>query len=399
MSDPEFWSRHLSAHLPHRDTSFVIHHIATKLQKKSLTQDPADTKIKHDSTLLATHFLTVSYNDVHLVALELLVYATTVPDVVNTLFVSKADTTGYEFGAGAERVNIGNLVTEILRVFLKAISRPTVPSRICLFAKSQPQYIFPESFKNSGKHVLTDRQLIKWWVKVTNPLLSEFERLDRATLDIPGADAKEVDFFLQNTTKWKRGYIFLTQDKHSAKSPAVKMVPNFPDDPKSRFLDVIVSEGRAGTTTVAQFFTELQYRQEFLLGNVVGIVGISGQLARTGHDTKLPNPTVDIKAYPRIHDAIVTSNYSSLELAKNATRSFINGLPSTAEFKIIGTKKNDLQSSFATAPAPAPARTQQVNLIGSGLIRKRAKPAPPPPSKIEHSEVKQDQRGKKKQKI
>lgn len=41
---------------------------------------------------------------------------------------------------------------------------------ISLFARAQSQYLFPGSADHGKKHVLDDRQLIRWWARVLDPL-------------------------------------------------------------------------------------------------------------------------------------------------------------------------------------------------------------------------------------
>ncbi|KAJ8101561.1 hypothetical protein POJ06DRAFT_251847 [Lipomyces tetrasporus] len=73
-----FWSDGLAIYLPCLDSTFVIHHIATKPHKHALTQGPHKSekgKWKRSiSTQLSTHFLTLTYDGLHVLALELLVY-------------------------------------------------------------------------------------------------------------------------------------------------------------------------------------------------------------------------------------------------------------------------------------------------------------------------------------
>ncbi|KAJ8103967.1 histone acetylation protein-domain-containing protein [Lipomyces tetrasporus] len=391
INGANFWSDGLAIYLPCLDSPFVIHHIATKPQKHALTQEPQKSEKgkgkRSISTQLSTHFLTLTYDGLHVLALELLVYRSspstdqgeTENESLTTIFVSKADSSGY-FNSGREdvRLNIGAIVTQILTIFIQTLARPNIPIRLCLFARAQPQYIFPESGRNKQKHVLSDRGLVKWWIRVTSPLLSVFSELKSARLCVPGAEPGEIKSFLlpdPETKKllWKEGHIFCA-DGDRDNQPAVRHIPSFPDDPKSRFLDFLVAEGRDGITTVNQFFAELQVRQEFLLGFVAAIIGIEGLVDKNANDTStFACPVVENKVYSKIHDAIVTSDYSTETLARNATAKFIEALPKSSEYVIQGTQKSSKAGLEGKNHLKEPS--QQINVIGGGLVRKRTKPA------------------------
>ncbi|KAK9329207.1 histone acetylation protein-domain-containing protein [Lipomyces starkeyi] len=391
MSHENFWSDGLARYLPALDLPFILHHIATRPQKQALTEDPQKSKKKKQkqlvSTQLSTHFLTLTYAGLHVLALELLVYTNspsadtneTEKEPLTTIFVSKADSSGY-FSSNREdaKLNLGDVVTQILKMFIKALSRPSTPTRLCLFARAQSQYIFPESGRNKQKHVLSDRDLIKWWIRVTSPLLSLFSELKSARLSVPGAEQVEVKSFLAHDSEaknllWKEGHIFCP-DGDRDKELALRHVPSFPDDPKSRFLDVLVAEGRDGITTVNQFFAELQMRQEFLLGFVAAIIGIEGFVDKKAEEkTSFACPLLENRVYSKIHDAIVTSDYSTEKLARNATAKFIEALPKSSQHIIRG--RQEISKAGSEGDADRKQRVQQINVIGGGLVRKRTKPA------------------------
>ncbi|KAK9240104.1 histone H3-K56 acetyltransferase [Lipomyces kononenkoae] len=389
MNYENSWSDELAPHLPRLDEPFILHHIAATPQKQALMEDAQRSKNGKQNQLvpaqLSTHFLTLTHAGVHVLALELLVFSSSPSaqlskmehDPLTTIFVSKADSSGY-FNSGQEDANLslGAIVTQILRVFIKTLSRPNIPTRLCLFARAQSQYIFPESGRNKRKHVLSDRDLIKWWIRVTTPLLAVFSELKSARLSIPGAEQSEINSYLPpdpdaKTVLWQEGHIFCT-DGDRDKDLALRHVPSFPDDPKSRFLDVVVAEGRGGIMTVNQFFAELQMRQEFLSGFVAAIIGVEGLVEKTANEpTHFTCPVVDIRAYSRIHDAIVTSDYSTEKMARNATAKFIEALPKSSEHIIRGTQAISKVRRKHDAHLTKPSH--QINIIGGGLVRKRTK--------------------------
>lgn len=208
---------------------------------------------------------------------------------IQYLFVSKIDTTGLL----DTKLNVGNLVTKILRFLMdsslhetsikyrlkiktsstmkkinKLIDRPMsnyktidLPSqtkfKLSLFTKSSNQYFFPESSKNKHKHLIDGDQLLKWWIKTIDPLGFTGKKLL-----IPGS-LSGSQYLLPG---WTMGSVFGKDEK------CVYNIPNFPDDPKTRFLEFLIIENRY-KSNLSQFYEELGFRQEFRLGNVVGIIG------------------------------------------------------------------------------------------------------------------------------
>ncbi|KAK9469628.1 histone acetylation protein-domain-containing protein [Lipomyces arxii] len=390
-----FWNERLSGCLPAVEGSFILNHISTKPQKKSLTIDPLRKKKEQEPlSNSASHLVTLSYNGIHIFALELMVFSACSVSVgefskyngrnndidVTTIFIAKADSTGYfsQRNKSHAKLDLAKITAKILETFVQIVSRPDIPSRICLFARAQPQYIFPGSAKNDKKHVLSDKQLIKWWLKVLTFLVpTAFSKVHNARLHIPGAELSDVRnfFILDPETKqtiWQEGDIFCSNGDRESEL-ALSHVPNFPDDPKSRFLDVLETEGRDCTMTVNKFFIELQMRQEFLLGFVTAIIGIEGMAkvdSNNQKSTAFPCAVVDNRAYIRIHDMIVTSDYSTELLAANSTKAFNSNMPRNSSFTIGG-------SLVFTADTPKVTVTAipHVNVIGGLLVKKRAKRA------------------------
>ncbi|KAK9449685.1 histone acetylation protein-domain-containing protein [Limtongia smithiae] len=433
------WNHYLSRHLPQHttrsadldvagskrqevdDRDYTLHHVATKPAKYALTRDPSKeekggaTKAARSTSSTTcgsdnatTHFLTLTApNRLHILALELNVYTNA---SYTTIFIAKADTTGYHLPT----LSIGAVVAAIIRAFVETTARFGVQTRICLFARAQPQYIFLGSAKNARKHVLSDRELIQWWMKVLGPMAEQAMGSALARLHIPGAEPAYMRSVL--TPPWTDGHIFSSDSTEdhtdngvnnaaAATTPstgdhrlAVATIPNFPDDPKSRFLNVLASEARDRTTSVDRFFLELQMRQEFLMGFVSGILGVQGCVVVPREDEVqshekggLPGAVVESKVYLRIHDAIITSDYSDEELARNATAQLCADMPAGSAFVLHGTKpvskadSNDGSTASSSTPTVSSSPSQPhlagqvkppatVTLIGQGLIRKRAKP-------------------------
>jgi regulator of Ty1 transposition protein 109 len=251
-------------------------------------------------------------------AIEILVYTTI---GLTTLFVSKADSTGYlhlakPLGSPSPFKVIS---TTFLSHLVDARQRSGIKLVVSLFARAQDQYLFPGSVENSGKHVLDDTRLIKWWCGVLDPVLRESltEPKDKALsgseerdenakiakgyLVVPGFDKYETMPLLPSSVKtdppndkrWANGHPLL-QISNTSDAPPRCLIPRFPDDPKARYLDELDDEiaesygaqvrstdvdykdlGRwKSVQSLDQFWEMMAFRQECSAGRMVGFIWV-----------------------------------------------------------------------------------------------------------------------------
>ncbi|KAI5954876.1 RTT109 [Candida theae] len=188
----------------------------------------------------------------------------------------------------------------------------TLPRRInthiCLFTKTAPQYMFPNSSGNKYKHLGNGQVLLSWWLKIIESVCvgNDSGTWQIKRLLIPGSDEFAMRKFIATLPNWSIGHIFSgdhsdNQTKYISKSIthnseadgtvaneekserdadaskvsklAVYNIPLFPDDPKGRFLEHLIVENRYSNVSVDRFYQELGFRQEFRLGDCVGLIG------------------------------------------------------------------------------------------------------------------------------
>ena len=263
-------------------------------------------------------------------ALEVQIYTTS---TLTTLFVSKADSTGF-----ADLLNTSQYPESPLKLWTNTfisflVRRHHRSDRklvVSLFARAQGQYLFPGSVENGKKHVLDDRQLVKWWCKTLHPVLREYGsdtetesnhnkgRTQNASTDVrdaskihsqaylvvPGHDKYETKAFFPpsactasqdpSAKRWRYGHP-LREIAHQPNAPPRCLVPHFPDDPKSRFLADLdeelpdVSASQATSTespskrgngvwksvkNLDQFWDMMAFRQECGAGRLTGFLWI-----------------------------------------------------------------------------------------------------------------------------
>ncbi|CAM0135845.1 unnamed protein product [Umbelopsis sp. WA50703] len=157
--------------------------------------------------------------------LEAMEYKMKTTDAAPSLaYVSKIDTTGYKAPT--------SVTATLIKSYLSSLAECTIH----IFARAQPQYLFPESAKNVSKHAQSDRGLIAWWLRVISD--TPFSTTVDAWWNVPGVDDQDsakleirVTHNIESSlVKWHYGYPF--DDSADAKS----VIPNFPDDAKARLL-------------------------------------------------------------------------------------------------------------------------------------------------------------------
>lgn len=311
---------------------FTIHHLSTPPTSCPAIY-AAPPHEGPEESYCESHFLSVSIDSdgsqLQVFAVEVLIYTT---EYLTTLFVSKADSTGYLYLLKLPQGTPSPLKiisTTFLKYLIEDRQRSDRRLVLSLFARAQNQYLFPGSIENSYKHVLDDRGLIKWWCKVVDPILETYENdsnvledkrkgITRNELDfkshgflrVPGCDTYETQSFLPRD-EWGRiaeKHRWLTKDplRELGRSPGLPercLIPRFPDDPKARFVETLDDEipdedsqpplsqtpaspskkqnsGRwRSVKSLDQFWEMMQFRQECSSGRLVGFLWATFQPA------------------------------------------------------------------------------------------------------------------------
>ena len=317
--EPSFTQR-LADALP-STLRFTVHYVSSTPTPCAAIFPPVPGE-DEEPTQCESHFLNLSIDvnntKIQAFAVEVLVYTT---NTLTTLFVSKADSTGYLYllNIPAETPSlIRTVITTFLSYLVDCKKRDGIRLILSLFARAQAQYLFPGSIENPHKHVLDDRGLIKWWCKILDGVLRQVPAelsstcpVDNSSdeirshltatgyLRVPGCDTHETRAFLPLTARadpsshprWK------TTDplRELGKAPAIperSLIPRFPDDPKARFVIDLDDElpdsssqqdqnspsrsrGRGkwrSVKSLEQFWEMMAFRQECAAGRLVGFI-------------------------------------------------------------------------------------------------------------------------------
>ncbi|RMZ80235.1 hypothetical protein DV738_g2903, partial [Chaetothyriales sp. CBS 135597] len=302
-----------------KDWKAQIYHVSTPATATTpiLATPPGQ---KEETTFRESHFFAVASvpegtangSVVFLYAIEVLIFTTT---ALTTIFVSKADSSGFRPKLDTPKTS-GSVVQSITQVFLDHLLAPRLGKGkvvLSLFARAQNQYLFAGSIENAEKHVLDDRQLIKWWCKILDRVWRPYDHstgpsgnksLDvTAHLVVPGCDKVETRVFFPASTrldpaanpKWRNSYpgSFVGGDESL---PPRCAVPRLPDDPKARFLDdldgdYVGPEGQwRSVKSLDQFWEMMAYRQECHAGRLVGFIWITFQATEDDHKQRGMQP-------------------------------------------------------------------------------------------------------------
>jgi regulator of Ty1 transposition protein 109 len=284
-----------------KDINFKIYHLSTPpTRATALYSAPPDAR--PDRTYCESHFLSASIQtrtkdgelaDVLVFAIEILIYSTAYD---STFFVSKADSTGYLHLLNLPKGTpspLREISATFLRYLIENRQRKNIKSVVSLFARAQDQYLFSGSVEYSGKHVLDDRGLVRWWCRVLNPLIeqstcshaqSSWDSV-KGYLTVPGLDTHETRAYIPRGTKapWTVGHPLREISRHQDVPPRC-LIPHFPDDPKARYLDELDEELSKGQNSesgqwksvksIDQFWDMMAYRQECSAGRLVGFIWI-----------------------------------------------------------------------------------------------------------------------------
>ncbi|KAF9190529.1 hypothetical protein BGZ50_000184 [Haplosporangium sp. Z 11] len=272
------------------------------------------------------------------------------------MYIAKVDTSGCWPLRGLDMRSIKcSPAQALVRGYLKAIrgrtwsqiQRPghhgqvqeAHKTSLFVFARAQPQYLFAESAKNSGKRALNDRGLVRWWKNVVASVygvsstcsshgqqsLDEDKHNDQDPIQdsekpktkvqgwwlIPGIETERQALNIiqsssssspasstaSSTFVWNYGY----PDKGS-KEMAHTLIPQFPDDPKSRMMQSPSCQG--GFVDIRTFWELAAIGEESGAGKITGFFRIveediqEGQQQQQHEQQAVSSPTETLLSEP-----------------------------------------------------------------------------------------------------
>lgn len=361
-----------------KDEEFEIYHLKSPSREvcgfKNRKYNSCDFVIK------CSHFLSLAYKGKIFFAIDLNIYFEVLGKFIErTLFISKADTNGFLENSNVKiSLIIETFISYLLKISPRKYLRKVVPlvrryknipglpliykktstasgfkilskrylshdsinvqhlikdheslfklfsidedskilTKISLFTRPEPHYLFTSSGSNSKKHLLSGEQLLKWWLKIIDnvakqeAIFIQDENLF-GTLQLPGEENGFVDRrYLTNLSNfWRTGTIY------GSYSDSLFKIPIFHDDPKTRFLKDLMLDDKYDRINMKQFWTDLEVRQEFRSGIVVGVIGVSGESSFKNLQSEMLDRDVVLatskQKYKQIKSYIVGEEYDN----------------------------------------------------------------------------------------
>ena len=345
---------------------------------------------EEDATFCESHFLTISIpssegSELLALAVEVLIYTTS---TLTTIFISKADTTGYLY---LDKIpNERDISKIILKEFVQHVLDVRLRGRqkvlLSLFARAQDQYLFPGSIDNNRKRVLPDRELLRWWCRVLDPVLRSSpeatahvlvaggQMIDTKRYVYPPSEADDPS----DKPRWSWSYpTQLIAPDPSA--PTQCLLPRFPDDPKTRFQEElneqVAKHGRwTSPSTLEEFWAMMSYRRECYEGRSVGFLWMVFPAA---------DRTSLVNGDRQAEDSMASKSSAEATPLPTPARShsqlkFTNGIHSSA---ISGADAAPLATIMPTASFPIlPSVRATSDYEASSTISKMMSPPPSSPS-------------------
>ncbi|KAF9358759.1 hypothetical protein BGX26_000971 [Mortierella sp. AD094] len=253
---------------------------------------------------------------------------------------------------------------------IKPTSRIAKKTSLYIFARAQPQYLFARSAKNSGKHVLDDRGLVRWWKNMVSSVYSASASSESSPdqegqrehhkpklhgwWHIPGIEtergalriiqsphASSTSSSSESVFNWAYGY----PDKGS-KDMANAIIPRFPDDPKSRLMQS--PSGSDGYISISTFWELAAIAEESGAGKITGFFRVTEEeggeeekeeeKSREPHDDPVSKPSSTgetkttteesgrkhlkgtTKNYTKAINFLLDLNFSTLERSRDSTK-------------------------------------------------------------------------------
>ncbi|KAF3920110.1 hypothetical protein AA313_de0201828 [Arthrobotrys entomopaga] len=387
----------LASSLPPSSPPFNIHHVSHAPTRCNPLYSPPPGQ-KSQTTQLTSHILALSSRSPSLLvyAIEIHIYTTRSS---TTLFVSKADSTGFLPRSTTKPTvsPIRAITTAFLEYLIKETRRPGIPTHLTLFARAQDQYLFPNSVRNKSKHVLSDIQLIRWWARGLDPLLSspitatttsnsstssttpndasqnhndKDDMKPKAYILVPGLDATD----LRNVIPSKS---WIHSHPYSSTKPVRESIPHFEDDPKSRFMTELEDGGWKGVRNMKEFWELMAFRQECSLGKSVGFLsvmfdstsGTQPSTKSTGRSRKRRSSEVEGGGTPRIRGGVLPIKSEDIQSASTYTIASLLRNPTTRE--VISRRSSTMSSRSSSFAGGDVADGERKSNIGGRVLSKR----------------------------
>ncbi|KAJ3194220.1 hypothetical protein HK101_003243 [Irineochytrium annulatum] len=243
------------------------------------------------------------------------------------VYVEMIDTSGHLAVPGLSR----SLVASCLAASQRTAAAASAHMSVHIFARARPQLLFGRSAKAEGKRKLEERALVGWWMRSLvgwwNSAAKEDDAALKATWFVPGESERSMADLLRALPKpngsnagapsvaWAWGL------PYPANAVATTAVPRFPDDAKTKGLDLLDAR-----STVRDLMEVLATTGECGSGRLAGFLSAyvparGGPVGAEDHAADADNGwyAVSSEAMESVVSALMGEDFSTAELAVEST--------------------------------------------------------------------------------
>ncbi|KAI8987253.1 H3 K56 histone acetylation protein RTT109 [Mycotypha africana] len=346
-------------------TTFQVYDIKSKFTECSTPlykQHKGSTSSRHRLILVSTAA------SGFVCGLETYEYKLTDVDSVikNIVYVSKVDT-------NSMHRKYKGLTARLIQAYITSLPCNT---SVFVFARAQPQYLFAKSADNEDKKILSDRELVSWWLHVLNKVKRKCE----GVWFIPGIEdsssalieigARKRGWAPSTSIKWQYSVPF------DSEADAASSIPQFEDDAKSRLLKNI--EGEQEKMSVKDFFNILSIGEECGSGKLTGFfkLKLNVQENETSDFEDNENDT-DSDSFTVFWNRFMSLNFENENATKVSSKTAkrdINEILPKLKPIVVNTKAPVESTSASIAKKTTDENTNKrpaVNVLSTGLIKRK----------------------------
>jgi hypothetical protein len=343
-----------------QSATFDIHDIKSSLfrcSKPLIKQHEDETACRHRLILVSTE--TTGF----LCGLETYEYILSKEGEKDShiIYISKVDTT-------TTSTNYKGLTGRVVQAYISSLPPAT---SIFVFARAQPQYLFAKSAENKCKAVLSDRDLVSWWLSVLNKV----PRKCTGWWSVPGIDdmssalieigARKRGWTSSDKIKWNYG------TSYASDAEASLVIPRFDDDAKSRLLKSTAEDD--DKLTVADFWNLLAIGEECGSGKITGFfeLKLDDNMAEEEQGQKEEKKS-NLKNFTVFWNKFMSLDFSSEESIIQSTTTAKKDVQDIfPKLEIIQIKVETLLKNTTNNANIGADKRPAVNMLSSGFIKRK----------------------------
>lgn len=246
----------------------------------------------------------------------------------------------------------------------------THETSIHIFARPQPQYLFPKSAENVAKRRLSGPQLVRWWLRTLSLPTGDLPSCNRYWI-VPGLTAREAERMVRpelgsDASSWLYGW------SHNPAEDPKRTIPRFPDDAKTRVLEMFPPNE---PLTLSDFTEVLAETPECSQGNISGFITVVAPPQTSPPPSQPTRTPLPHQSFQSIFTLLMSqsSDFSTPESSKSTTAkitALFDSLQPNASTDVVVTQST-LPVPSSTQPPPPPTQPQPTIMNLQNLVKRK----------------------------